>query len=87
MITAGALAAGAIVETGTLLKVVLLSAASGLGIAVVFGAGVASVGSLLDARREGRRGAEALWSALAMLCLVAAIAAVALGLVAMSAKR
>ena len=80
-------APAAIVETGTLIRVVVLSLAIGVGIAVVFGAGVASIGSLLDARRAGRRGAEAAWSALAAACLLATTVAVVLGLVAMTAKH
>jgi hypothetical protein len=59
----------ALVQTGTLVKVVLYSLAAGVGISVVVGAGVASVASLLDAVRAGRTAASAAWAARAFVCL------------------
>jgi len=76
----------AIVDTGTLAKVVLYSFAAGVGIAVVFGAGVASVGSLLDALRERRMAVGVGWAALSVVCLAGALAAIVLGVVVMTAK-
>lgn len=78
--------AAAIIETGTLLKVILYSLAAGIGISVVVGAGVASVASLLDAVRDHRRPAGAAWGVLAAICLAAAAAVVVLGLIVMAAK-
>ena len=57
---------GAIVEVGTLLKVVLYSLALGLGIAVVFAVGVSSANGLMDALRERRTLAGAAWAVLAV---------------------
>lgn len=81
-----ALVAGAIIETGTLLKVILYSLAAGVGISVVVGAGVSSIASLLDAVRDHRTAASAAWGVLAAICLAAAAAVVVLGLVVMTAK-
>ena len=78
--------AAAIVETGTLLKVVLYSVAAGIGVSVIVGAGVSSFASLLDAVRERRTTAGAAWGALAFACLAGAVAVVVLGLVVMTAK-
>jgi hypothetical protein len=77
---------GAIVDTGTLVKVVLYSLAAGVGIAVVVGAGVSSVASLLDAVRDHRTAAGAGWAVLAFACLAVAVAVVVLGLVVITSK-
>jgi hypothetical protein len=77
---------GAIVETGTLAKVVLYSLLAGVGIAVVFGAGVSSAASLLEALRERRSVAGAAWGALTAVCALVALAAMVLGVVVMTAK-
>jgi hypothetical protein len=78
---------GAIVETGTLAKVVLYSLVSGVGIAVLFGTGIASAGSLLDALRQHRSAAGAAWGVLTVACLVIMVAMIAFGIVVMSSKR
>ena len=78
---------GAIVETGTLAKVVLYSLVSGVGIALLFGTGIASAASLLDALREHRSAAGAAWGALTVGCLVIALAIIVFGIVVMSSKR
>jgi hypothetical protein len=77
---------GAIVDTTTLTKVVLYSLVSGVGIAVVFGAGISSVAALLDALRQRRTAAGAAWAALALGCLACSAGAVVLGIVVMTAK-
>src|SRR5207248_2238495 len=71
---AGAGMIGAIVDTGTLGKVVLYSVVSGVGIAVVFGAGVSSVAGLLDALRQRRTAAGVAWGALSRVCIAGALA-------------
>ena len=76
----------AIVETGTLVKVVLYALVGGIGTSVVVGAGVSSIASPIDAFREHRTTAGAAWSVLATICLGAALAAVVLGLAVMSTK-
>jgi hypothetical protein len=72
--------------TSALLKVVLYSLVSGVGIAVIFGAGVSSAAALGDALRERRRMAGFGWGTLTVACLVAAVGAVVLGIVVMSTK-
>jgi hypothetical protein len=76
----------AIVETGTLLKVVLYSLALGLGVAVVFGIGVSSAAGLLDAMRARRTLVGAAWAVLAVACIGGVLAAVVLGIIVMSKK-
>jgi hypothetical protein len=77
---------GSIVDTTKLGKVVLYSLVSGIGIAVIFGLGVSSAVGLVDAMRERRTAASVAWGALALICVAGALAAVVLGIVAMSAK-
>jgi hypothetical protein len=77
----------AIVEGGTLLKVVLFSLAAGGGIAVIFGAGVAGAANAAEALRRGRGASAAFWGTLTALCVVVAAGSVVLGIVAMAAKR
>ncbi len=79
-------AVGAIVETGTLLKVVLYSLAFGLGVAVVFGIGVSSAAGLLEAMRARRTLAGAAWALLAAGCMGGVLATVVLGIILMSQK-
>jgi hypothetical protein len=76
----------AIVNTTTLGKAIAYSLAAGIGIAVIFGAGVTSAAGLLEARREGRTFAELAWGALAVVCLLGAAAAISLGIVVMTQK-
>jgi hypothetical protein len=76
----------AIVNTTTLAKAVLYSLVAGIGIAVVFGAGVSSAAGLVDALRERRTAASVAWAALALVCVTAALAAVAVGIIAMTQK-
>jgi len=76
----------AIVEGKTLWKVVVYSLVSGVGIAVIFGAGVSSAAGFLDALRQRRTAAGAAWAGLAVLCLAGALAAVVFGIVVMTTK-
>jgi hypothetical protein len=76
----------AIVDTTTLGKAILYSVVAGVGIAVVFGAGVSSAAGLLDALRDRRTAAGAAWGLLTLVCLLAAAAGIVLGIVAMTAK-
>jgi hypothetical protein len=76
----------AIVSTTTLGKTVLYSLAAGIGISVIFGAGVSSAAGLLDAVRDRRTAASAAWATAALVCLLCAGAAVVLGIVLMTEK-
>ena len=75
-----------IVNTTTLGKTILYSLAAGIGIAVIFGAGVSSAAGLIEARRERRTVAIAAWGTAALICLLCAAAAVVLGIVLMAQK-
>jgi hypothetical protein len=69
-----------IVNATTLGKTVLYSLVAGIGIAVIFGAGVSSAAGLIEAMRERRSVATAAWGTAALLCLVCAAGAVVLGI-------
>jgi hypothetical protein len=75
-----------IVNTTTLGKTILYSLAAGIGIAVIFGAGVSSAASLVDAMRDRRTVASAAWATVAVICLLCATGAVVLGIVLMTEK-
>jgi len=79
-------ALGAVVDTTTLGKTILYSVVGGVGIAVIFGAGVSSAAGFVDALRDRRTAAGAGWGVLALICLAAVVAAIVLGIVAMTAK-
>ena len=76
----------AIVNTTTLGKTILYSLAAGIGIAVIFGAGVSSAAGLVDAVRDRRTAAIAAWATAALICLLCAAGAVVLGIVLMTQK-
>jgi hypothetical protein len=75
-----------IVNATTLGKTVLYSLVAGIGIAVIFGAGVSSAAGLIEAMRERRSVATAAWGTAALLCLVCAAGAVVLGIFLMTQK-
>jgi hypothetical protein len=76
----------AIVNTTTLAKAVLYSLVAGIGIVVVFAAGVSSAAGLLDALRERRTAAGVAWGALALACMAGAAAAIVIGILVMTQK-
>jgi hypothetical protein len=75
-----------IVDVGTLEKVVLYSLIAGVGVSLVFALGVSSAAGLVDAVRQRRTLAVALWGVTAVACLAGSLAAIVLGVVVMSAK-
>lgn len=76
----------AIINTTTLAKTVVYSLIAGVGIAVIFGAGVSSAAGLLEARREHRTAAGLAWAALTVACLACAAGTIVLGIVVMTEK-
>jgi len=80
------LAPAAIIETSTLLKVIAYSLLLGLGVAVVFGFGVTSAACLIDALLARRTVAVVVWGVLATACMTGVLAAIVLGLLAMTQK-
>jgi hypothetical protein len=75
-----------IVNVTTLGKTILYSLVAGIGIAVIFGAGVSSAAGLIEAMRDRRTVATAAWGTAALVCLLCAAGAVVLGIVLMTQK-
>lgn len=75
-----------VLNVTTLGRTVLYSLAAGIGIAVIFGAGVSSAAGLIDAMRERRTAATAAWGTAALLCVLCAAGTVVLGIVLMAQK-
>jgi hypothetical protein len=75
-----------IVDVGTLGKVILYSLVAGVGVSLVFSLGVSSAAGLVDAVRQRRTLAGALWGLTAIVCLAGSLAAIVLGVVVMSTK-
>jgi len=75
-----------IVDLGTLGKVILYSLIAGVGVSLVFSLGVSSAAGLADAVRQRRTLAGALWGLTAAVCLAGSLAAIVLGVAAMSTK-
>jgi hypothetical protein len=75
-----------IVDTTTLGKVVLWSLLTGVGITTVFAVGVASAAGMVDALRRRRPVVSFTLAAVALLCAIATVGAIVLGLVVMATK-
>jgi predicted MFS family arabinose efflux permease len=80
------IAAAAILDTRTLGKVILYALIAGVGVTVVFALGVSSAAGLVDAVRQRRTLAGALWGVTAALCLAASLGAMVLGVAVMASK-
>lgn len=76
----------AILDTTTLGKVILYALIAGVGVTVVFALGVSSAAGLVDAVRQRRTLATALWGTTAAVCAIASLSAIVLGIVVMSSK-
>jgi hypothetical protein len=74
------------VEISQLAEVVWVSALAGLGITTTYSLAVFGAGRYLEASRNGRRGAAALYGALALTFLLAFAAGVLWGVQIMLAK-
>ncbi len=79
-------AAAALVDTHALIKVILYSLGAGVGIAIVFGAGVSSAANLLEAVRARQNALSTVWGVLTIVFIAAVIAVIVLGLIVLSAK-
>lgn len=75
-----------IVDVATLGKVILYSLIAGIGVSLVFALGVSSAAGLIDALRQRRSLATALWGGSAAVCLAGFLAAIVLGVVVMASK-
>jgi hypothetical protein len=76
----------AIVNTTTLGKTILYSLIAGIGIAVIFGAGISSGAALVEARRARRTAASIAYGTLTVACVLAGMGAIVVGLVVMIQK-
>jgi hypothetical protein len=76
----------AIVDTAKAGKVILYSLASGIGVTVVFGAGVSSAAGLLESLRQRRTGSAIAWGAVTVACVACTLGAVVFGVVVMTNK-
>ena len=75
----------ALVDTSALWKIVLCAFAGGVGITAIFGYGIMRLEALQEARERRESGAVALNGVVA-LCAAICLAAVAVGLLAMTHK-
>jgi hypothetical protein len=76
----------AIVDTAKLGKVAVYSLLGGIGVAVVFGAGVSSAAGLLESLRQRRNGTAVAWGVATVACVVCTLGAVVFGIVVLSNK-
>jgi len=76
----------AIVDTGALLKVIMWSLLSGLGLTLVFSVGIVGVARTDDLRRAGRGGAATGYVVLAVVSALVVVAGVVEAIVVMTTK-
>ena len=78
--------AGAVVDTGELLRVVAAAFVAGIGVTAVFSLAIAGAVRFVDERRAGRSGPAVVYGLLAAVALIACAAAVAAGIFVMTQK-
>jgi cytochrome c biogenesis protein CcdA len=75
-----------IVDTQALLKTIAASAAAGIGITLVFSLAILGAARFADMNRDGRPAAAIAFGVLAIVALLAAAAAVTIGIIEMTRK-
>jgi cytochrome c biogenesis protein CcdA len=75
-----------VVDAEALLKVVLASMAAALAFSVSFSLAILGTTRFVDLRRDERQLEAAAFGLLALVCLLVSIAAVVIGLIAMTSK-
>ena len=78
--------AGAIVETGDLLRVVAAAFIAGIGVTAVFSLAIAGAVRFVDERRAGRTGPAVVYGLVAAVALTACAAALVAGIFVMTQK-
>jgi hypothetical protein len=78
--------ASAIVNTHALLELIYVSLIAGIGVCVVYAAAVVGITRSQEHRRAERRGAAALYAALATIAIGACVWAAVTGIVIMTTK-
>jgi hypothetical protein len=77
---------GAIADTKALLQVVVASLAAGIGATVAFSLAILGATRFADLRRDERPLEAAAFGVLTLVCILASIAAVVVGLIVMTSK-
>jgi hypothetical protein len=75
-----------IVDTQALLKTVVAAFIAGVGVTLIFSLAILGASRFVDRSRDGRPAAAAGFGALGLVALVAALAAVTLGIIVMTRK-
>ena len=76
-----------ILSARTIGKVILYSLIAGVGISTLFALAVSSTAGLVDALRQGRTVAGALWALTAAVCAIVAAAGIVLGILTIAAGK
>jgi hypothetical protein len=76
----------ALVDTAALWKITLIAFGGGVGITAIYGFMITRAGALARARERGQGGAAALNATLVGVCGAICLAAIVLGLIAMTHK-
>ena len=75
-----------LVDTGALLRTIAAAAVSGIGVALIFSLAILGAARFLEYGRDGRSAAAAAFGLLSVVALLAAAAAVTVGIIVMSQK-
>jgi len=75
-----------IVDTEALLKTIVASAIAGVGVTLIFSLAILGAARFAELSRDGRRAPASAFGALAIVALVAAAAAVTVGIIVMTRK-
>jgi hypothetical protein len=75
-----------VVDTEALLKTVAAAFIAGVGVTLIFSVAILGAARFAELSRDGRRAAAASFGALAILALIAAAAAVTIGIIVMTHK-
>jgi len=80
------LALGSVVDLDAIWKIVLIAFCGGVGVTAIFGVGVLRAEALEEAREHGRTGAAILNGAVVAACAAVCLAAIVVGVLAMTHK-
>jgi hypothetical protein len=75
-----------IVDTGALLKTIVAAFIAGVGVTLIFSLAILGASRFVDLTRDGRSAGAIAFGALAVVALLAALVAVAVGLIVMTRK-
>ena len=75
-----------IVDTGALLKTIAAAFIAGVGVTLIFSLAILGASRFVDLNRDGRSAGAIVFGALAVVALLAALVAVAVGIIVMTRK-